>query len=238
MESKAPATLNVLKPADVVGNIDQNFPGWAMHLDRSRELEFSGCGTVYGFAYKEAFLHLERESGECVAYAVLPGMVFCVPPPATIRSSSCLVVKREDWTGLFTIAGPIEKSGRLNYIDGCTDTLLIGPPRVGDPCLNHLHFPPGIEQTMHTHPSVRVGCIARGYGECVSPHGRIPLRPGMMWVLPPDTEHCFYTHESSMDVVAWHPDSDTGPADENHPMVNRTYVDGQSAAGIDSIRTR
>ena len=35
-----------------------------------------------------------------------------------------------------------------------------------------------------------------------------------------------------MDVVAYHPDSDFGPTHEEHPMVNRTRIDGEKV-GID-----
>lgn len=62
------------------------------------------------------------------------------------------------------VGGPIEDRGRLRYIDGCTDTLLIPPWRRGEACLNLLHLPPGIEQTMHTHPSDRAGMTVRGAG--------------------------------------------------------------------------
>jgi hypothetical protein len=41
-----------------------------------------------------------------------------------------------------------------------------------------------------------------------------------------------------MRVVAYHPDSDFGPQDEDHPMINRTIVDGVSASKIDAIRTK
>ena len=41
-----------------------------------------------------------------------------------------------------------------------------------------------------------------------------------------------------MDVVAFHPDSDTGPQPDDHPMVNRTIVDGVSATNIAAIRTK
>ena len=30
-----------------------------------------------------------------------------------------------------------------------------------------------------------------------------------------------------MDVIAYHPDSDWGPTDVEHPMVNRTLVEGK-----------
>ena len=40
-----------------------------------------------------------------------------------------------------------------------------------------------------------------------------------------------------MDVIAYHPDSDTGPTHDDQPMIKRTIVDGVSAADIDEIRT-
>ena len=49
--------------------------------------------------------------------------------------------------------------------------------------------------------------------------------------------HKFDTCDTSMDVIAFHPDSDFGPQDDNHPMINRSYIDGVSAKSIDSIKT-
>lgn len=75
----------------------------------------------------------------------------------TDHGSKVLVIQCMEYNGMRSMGGPIEKTGRLKYIDGCTDSLLIPPVKKGDPCLNHLHFPVGIEQTMHTHPSIRIG---------------------------------------------------------------------------------
>jgi hypothetical protein len=50
--------------------------------------------------------------------------------------------------------------------------------------------------------------------------------------------HKFDTKDSSMDVIAFHPDSDFGAEDEFHPMINRTIVKGVSANKIDSIKTK
>jgi hypothetical protein len=153
-----------------------------------------------------------------------------------------------------TLNGPIEDRGRLKYIDGCTDTLLIAPVKMGDPCLNHLHFPTDIDQTMHTHPSHRIGIVAKGNGECITPFGLLPLRKGMIFVIKegddikseigldgktyPVGSHCFRTLNETMDVIAFHPDSDFGATDINHPMINRTIVNGISAKDIESIRTK
>ena len=90
---------------------------------------------------------------------------------------------------------------------------------------------------MHTHPTVRIGIVARGRGVCETPDGRYPLEPGLCWYLTPNDAHRFITEDEPMDVIAWHPDSDSGPADADHPMLNRTYVDGVSASELDAIRT-
>jgi len=142
------------------------------------------------------------------------------------------------YLGLNVFGGPVEAKGRLRYIDGCSDTLLVPPVRKGDPCLNHLHFPIAIRQTRHTHPSVRTGFVYRGEGECIVPEGDpIPLRPGCVFIIPTDSLHSFNTYDRTMDVIAFHPDSDTGMTDDDHPMVNRTMVGGVSASLIDAIRT-
>jgi len=141
-----------------------------------------------------------------------------------------MVITRVGTFAPFLMGGPVEKEGRLKYIDGCTDSLLIAPWKIGEPCLNHLHFPPGIDQTMHTHPSVRLGVVIRGSGKCITPTDETDLLPGMTWVIEPDQEHKFRTESDVLDVIAYHPDSDFGPQDEFHPMLNRTIIDGISAA--------
>lgn len=190
--------------------------------------------TFYGYAINRTAI----QTKEFGSYVLQEGQYFCIPGAVSIPLGAGIIIERLNYTGMFSIGGPIEPTGRLKYIDGCTDSLLIGPPRIGDPCLNHLHFPPGIRQTMHTHPSVRIGIVARGSGRCITPSGESPLLPGVCWYLPVDAAHCFYTDDESMDIIAWHPDTDTGPKDEDHPMVNRTMVDGVSANTIEAIRTK
>ncbi|MBX7082550.1 MAG: hypothetical protein K1X88_25320 [Nannocystaceae bacterium] len=160
-----------------------------------------------------------------------PETFFCVPGPAMVEIDGlAVVIERLGYRGIPT-AGLIEARGRLTYIDGCSDTILVSPPRLGDPVFNFLHFPPGIQQTVHSHPSIRLGVVARGEGHAFGPaHGakpawEIPLRPGAVFLLHPHEMHAFRTTASgqSMDVIAYHPDSDWGPTDAVHPMLNRTY---------------
>ncbi len=152
------------------------------------------------------------------------GMFFVLPDGGEIGGGGGLAVVLLGYRGLRQIGGPLEAAGRLRYIDGCDDTLLVCPPRLGEPCLNHLHIPPRTDQTPHTHPSARIGVILRGTGECRTPDGAYPLQPGLGWYIPPGCVHSFFTQEAALDVIAWHPDSDFGPRDDDHPMINRTVL--------------
>jgi len=146
-----------------------------------------------------------------------------------IEDGQLFVIIRYGFRGIDMI-GKSEKNGRLSYIDGCTDSLLVMPPRLGDPCLNYLHFPMGIDQTQHLHPSIRMGIVIGGKGEAFQkPEGKREgweedLTKGMMFCLEEGEVHSFRTAESYMDIIAYHPDSDFGPSDTNHPMLNRTYI--------------
>ena len=158
------------------------------------------------------------------SFGLNAGMFFVLPDGGMAHGGSGLAIALAGYRGLRQIGGPLETMGRLRYIDGCSDTLLVCPPRLGDPCLNHLHIPPHTDQTPHTHPSVRIGVILRGTGECRTPAGVYSLQPGMGWYIPAGCFHSFFTRDESLDVIAWHPDSDFGPRDDDHPMINRTQI--------------
>lgn len=170
------------------------------------------------------------------------GDYFSVIGPSIIISDGIgMVNSAKNYLGLNTFGGPIEETGRLLYIDGCTDTLLIPPLRKGDPCYNHLHFPKNIVQTQHTHPSVRTGLVYKGEGVAILPNEvikEVPLKKNNVFILRPETIHSFNTKDQTMDVIAFHPDSDVGVTDDDHPMVNRTIVNGTSSSEIKEIRTK
>ena len=170
---------------------------------------------------------------------LLEGDFFSIVGSTQINSSGLgMISSAKEYEGVNIFGGPLEDRGRMLYIDGCTDSLLVAPLRKGDPCLNHLHFPKNTTQTKHTHPAVRTGLVYKGIGECVIADRKIPLEPGYAFIIETNTPHSFNTLDSSMDVVAFHPDSDVGMTDDNHPMVNRTIVDGVSANKLPDIRTK
>jgi hypothetical protein len=218
---------------------DNQYPTRLYGLTDGHDMRLNAGSTYFVYCYKGIASINGAWSMDEGMYASVPG--YHRDFTSHIRActnSKLLVIERIGFEGVFSVGGPIEAKGRLRYIDGCTDSLLIPPVKKGDPCLNHLHFPSGINQTMHTHPSMRVGVVARGKGECVSPEGHTALVPGTVFIIHEDGEHCFRTFGASMDVIAYHPDSDFGPQDEDHPMVNRTIVNGVSAKEIEAIRTK
>ena len=185
-------------------------------------LDLPQQGTVFGMVTDDGAILTMRQR----ATPLQRGMFFVSNDGGRIAGGSGLVIFRPGYCGLPQIGGPLEARGRLQYIDGCSDTLWVSPPRLGEPCLNHLHIPPHTDQTQHTHPSDRIGVILRGSGECRTADGIHSLSPGMGWLIPAGSLHSFFTRDDSLDVVAWHPDSDFGPTDQNHPMINRTEIPG------------
>lgn len=182
---------------------------------------FSGAGTFFVVAISGCPL--------VNGYSLRPGMYGCFPETVAIKGTDlcrALVVMARDWRGIFTLGGPIEAEGRLLYMNGCTDSGLIQPIRLGDPCLNGLFFPPGILQTAHRHPSHRIGVVIDGQGQCMTGEAGepTPMRPGDVFIIPKQTLHWFETTTHPMRIIAFHPDSEFGPTDEKHQMLEATLV--------------
>lgn len=118
--------------------------------------------------------------------------------------------------------------GNLSYMDGGTNTTAINPGRLGDPVINYVHFPAGMQQTLHTHPSHRVGMVLRGRGRVELDHDNFELAAGEVFFMQRNVLHnftCPYNEDVVLYVFA--PDSGTGPTDEVNPLKIRTYVGQQ-----------
>ncbi|MFB2838077.1 cupin domain-containing protein [Floridanema evergladense] len=200
-------------------------------------LQLPNEGTHFGFVYTGNAI-LYRNAG-MQEYRVHPGMYFRLPGDGWIggENSSGFVVTCPNYSGTFLIGGPIESTGRMGYINGGTDSVIIPPIRLGDPCLNALYFPTKTDQTAHTHPSYRMVMVIEGSGECETPEGTIPLEPGIALFIPTNYLHKFRTNEHKLTAICFHPDSDTGFTDDDHPMLKRTIVEGMSASQIPEIQT-
>lgn len=194
----------------------------ALFLDdeKSTSYFYVTKGTIHVKTGNSSFDLNEGWFGSLVGKAVLEG------------SGNALVSTRKNYQGINQIGGPIEHKGRLQYINGCSSTLLLSAMKLGDPCFNFLHVPQNVDQTAHTHPTLRVGYVVSGNGIVKLDDGTIDLRPDLMFCLLPDALHSFHTANDELRIVIYHPDSDFGPSDEAHPMLNRTIVNGVSATEL------
>ncbi len=196
---------------------------------RAKRVEVTPVGACFGFLARGAATVATPGGGR--ARWIDAQMYFSTSNGAVLEleeGTQIVLMQAVGYRGLDLVGGPIEEYGRLRYIDSCSDTMLVGPPTLGDPCINHLHFPPGVTQTAHSHPSTRFGIVCGGQGICrCGTTPSVDLRPGRLFYIPRDAIHGFVTSGSqSMDVIAYHPDTDFGPTHQDHPMINRTLVDG------------
>ncbi len=186
----------------------------------------SSTSTHYGFVVEGR----ARVGGAGLNLEASAGAFFCIPGGLELDATGRVVVIERLGFLAMAAAGRIESAGRLSYIDGCTDSVLVMPPRLGDPVLNHLHFPAGITQSVHSHPSIRLGVVSSGRGVAYGPGAGTaweePLESACVFLLESHEFHAFRTAADVMNVIAYHPDSDWGPTDGVHPMLNRTYVRG------------
>lgn len=215
--------------AAIMPGTDPVFPSSLVVAD-GRPVEIAAADSAFGYAWGGT----GRVSMGARAIALESGMFFSIPGPATLEGVSGFVAVRHGYRSL-ALLGVLELVGRLAYIDGCSDTLLIAPPVMGDPCLNYLHMPAGTRQSQHTHPSVRIGMIAGGSGWCLSPASRQPLAAGLVFILAPGEQHSFHTDGEAMHIVVYHPDSDFGPQAHDHPMINKTILAGSGGGSWPGI---
>ena len=120
-------------------------------------------------------------------------------------------------------------TGNLSYMDGGTNSNALNPERAGMPVVNYAHFPKGMSQTLHTHPSQRIGLILSGKGRIeLDGHRFFPLDTGSVFYMERNTLHNFLCDQGEdVALFVFAPDSGTGPTDEVNPLKVRTYVGQQ-----------
>lgn len=218
-----------MKIQTTIDQLDTMYPSFnRMMTNASTEPfpEYARWGSIYGYSFGVSTVNIGNQThhltkGQYFSFFLGDNL------PTIICEDNLFLVCRLGYKCQNT-TGWVEKQGRLSYIDGCSDSLLVYPPRQGDPSLNLLYFPAGIEQARHLHPSIRFGCVIAGQGisDVWSNDGIASelLETGTNFCLEENETHRFKTADSSMTVIAWHPDGDWGPTDHNHTMLNRTYL--------------
>lgn len=209
------------------------------HIHRDN-FDIPPLGGCFGYVHS-GFIYLNLGKDEFIQ--VKAGWWFSTANGAKLfmgANTRVVVWQKLHYIGVNSM-GEVEPRGRLGYIDGCANSVLSGPQKKGDPVINALYLPTAIHQTMHTHPSLRSGIIIDGNATCNTPKVVKPidyskekdtecnlfqLVPGAVFILPQNSWHKFRTDitEGVLTLVAYHPDSDFGPTDEEAPMINRTMI--------------
>lgn len=213
------------RSVDVIDMRDTMYPSYAVMARTTHCIDAPeiGWATMFGFSFGNSSLHIGKRE-----YNVRSNQYFSIP----VRNEDVTIDPTDDLFAVFRLGfighdmvgtQDISKPGKLSYIDGCSDSLMVYPPRQGDPSLNYLHFPKNINQSYHTHPSLRIGCVVSGKGVSDADTA-VSLIAGTFFCLEEHELHRFRTENSDMKVIAYHPDGDWGPTDENHTMLNRTYI--------------
>jgi hypothetical protein len=189
----------------------------------SIQQKFTPTGTDYVLMKNGSF------NQDKIAFLDTNG-AFCVNAPYTISGEGIVI----SFPGLrllesrYYIQNELD-IGNLTYIDGGTNTTAIGPSRLGDPVVNYVHFPANMYQTLHTHPSHRIGVIIKGRGKVELDNELYEVLEGETFFMRRNELHNFITEDSEVILYVFAPDSGTGPTDEINPLKIRTYIGQQRA---------
>ena len=181
-------------------------------------------GTVFGSSLGSGPYEFEHKTIQLFKNSFFTLPIFPGQQTPVFESDSrvCLIL-RHGFLGLPLLLGQAEATGRLSYVDGCSDTILAYPARSGDPSLNFLYIPSHVQQTSHLHPTLRLGFVVDGEGLAETISGEHALKKGDSFYIQEHEIHRFKTSNQSLSVVAFHPEGDFGPKDNDHMMINRSY---------------
>jgi quercetin dioxygenase-like cupin family protein len=206
---------------------------WPLKLTKLEAGESRAFDTTAGTYYvmlRNASYFSDKANFETVNAA------FCVNSHFTIKcgaNSSAVVV---EYAGLHLLESRYYVQdkldmGNLSYMDGGTNTTAVNPGRLGDPVVNYVYFPAGMYQTLHTHPSHRVGMVLKGNGQIeLDDKEMFDIKQGDCFFMQRNVLHNFITDKEPVVLFVFAPDSGTGPTDEVNPLKIRTYVGQQRYA--------
>ena len=217
--------MKFLKSDGIIDYSDSVYPSELVVISEDYKTPSSWKrSTIFGYSIaKGSYTYCGQ------VFPILENSFFSLPILTSIESvhfqvkGKVSLFVRHGFIGQTLFLGLAEQVGRLAYVDGCSDSLLVFPPRLGDASLNLLYLPEKTLQTAHSHPTIRLGMVIDGHGVAQTQDADYPLSPGDAFSIAEHEIHRFKTTDSFLRVVAFHPDGDFGPTDNNHTMINRSY---------------
>lgn len=206
-------------------DINDHWPLRIFAVGPGQEREMVCAGTDYvllrNASLRSANMSFAQVNGVAALSAETAYSVSCA------RDASAFVVR---YPGLrlaeqrFFVQTALETGG-LSYMDGGTNSTALHPNRCGEPVVNYVHFPAGMVQTLHTHPSHRVGLVLRGNGRIeLNDKKFFAVEEGSAFFMRRNELHNFITDDEPVILFVFAPDSGTGPTDEMNALKARTYL--------------
>ena len=196
-------------------------------LEAGESRAFDATAGTYYVMLRNASYFSDKANFETVNAA------FCVNRHFTVKCGSDSSAVIVEYAGLhllehrYFVQDKLDM-GNLSYMDGGTNTTAVNPGRLGDPVVNYVHFPAGMYQTLHTHPSHRVGMVLKGNGQIeLDDKEMFDIKEGECFFMQRNVLHNFITDQEPVILFVFAPDSGTGPTDEVNPLKIRTYVGQQ-----------
>jgi len=206
-------------------DIKDHWPLQVFAVGPGREREMVCAGTDYvllrNASLRSKHISLASVNGVAALSAELDYTVICA------RDASAFVIR---YPGLrlteqrFFVQSALEAGG-LSYMDGGTNSTALHPNRCGEPVVNYVHFPAGMVQTLHTHPSHRIGLVLQGNGRIELNNKKFfAVEEGSAFFMQRNELHNFITDDEPVILFVFAPDSGTGPTDEMNALKVRTYL--------------
>ena len=125
-----PRFISIYGANEYCDSASPEFTLFAQWKDYYEQKDDCGC---YVFAQKDAVLSYKNDS---LKVQLQSGQFASITGAFTLTGGTGIIMKMQEYRPLFMMGGPIEERGRLKYIDGCTDSLLLSPTKCGNPCFN------------------------------------------------------------------------------------------------------
>jgi hypothetical protein len=209
----------MIKSKFLIDKMETMYPSLAHYADVN---ELGDLGYLYTQALSTTYGYvLEGEANFEGEESITAGKYFCrwTKEQTRINYTGKLVLFiRVGFKGQNLIGGPVEESGRLSYIDGSSDTILVYPPRIGDPIFSVVYFPKNTEQTFQMHSSVRMGAIISGGGYICfdeAEENNVSLTLGDMICFEQNERHRIKTTGNILQMIVYNPQGNWGPQDHN-----------------------
>lgn len=199
------------KNGDLFDLSNTQFPSKVYAFDGMDAIYYHQNCSYYGYVFEGSVtIKYKKED-----FTVKKGMYFSLPKELNIQGEGkAFIIEHYDHSCFFQIGGPVEEKGRIECEYNRSNSLLIAPTELHQPCLNLLQIHKNQENLpFHTHQEYRIGMVVEGFGYFATNDNRIPLEKGEIFILPANLAHRLEAPKNSENflIISYHPKSQVNP---------------------------